>query len=445
VIAAVSLLICLSSYVNACTCGTILPCQAYAGAQVAFVGLVTKTETVSSSDVMPSNAMSTTLTNGATAAHFKIEEAFLGIGKTEVEVLGEGTTCDYDFKEGVLYLVYAYRSSDGKTLHTNICGGTAPLSEASAHVAYLRGLKNRRSGSVFFGRITQDFYNFRKHQVDSRPSQGALVTIESEGRLFRARSNARGEFAFADLSSGNYRVHTVPEANFSSADIMAQHPRTEWQIDIPDHGCLREWFDIRARGGISGQLVGKIDNLGDVWLDIVFADRTNTDRTGLTQARVDAQGRFKFSFVPPGKYLVGFNLKSGPFRDYPYPEFYYPGVSDRSLAKVITVGANKRIEEISLPIPARVPQRTIEGVAVWPNDKPAVNVWIELINPRTGWRDGNGVQTDAHGRFSIIGMEGQTYGVSALVNKGIPLVHSKPIMIRVKKVNSPVRLVIRVP
>ena len=111
---------------------------------------------------------------------------------------------------------------------------------------------------------------------------------------------------------------------------------------------------------------------------------------------------------------------------------------------MITVG-RKTIDEISLPVPERVPERTIEGVAVWPNNQPASNVWIELVNPRAGWREGNGVQTDELGKFSIVGMEGQTYGVSALVNKGIPLVHSKPLMMRVEKVNSPVRLVIRLP
>ena len=445
ILAAVALIICLSSRADGCTCGDILPCEAYAGAQVAFVGLATKTRTVSSEGLMPSNAMSTTLTIGATTAHFKIKESFLGIEEAEVDVFGEGTTCDYYFKEGVQYLVYAFRSPDGKTLHTNICAGTAPLSEAGRHLAYLRGLKGQRSGSVFTGRITQQFYNLRKHQLDGRPSQGTLVTIESEGRRLRAKSNSKGEFAFADLSKGRYRVQTVPRANFSSIDVLADLPRTLWEINIPDHGCIREWFEIRPQGEISGQLVGMTEDLGDIDLDIIFADRANTDRSGLSHARVDAQGGFKFSFLPPGEYLVGFNLTSGPFREYPYPEFYYPGVTDRRLAKPITVGSDKSTGEISFPIPERVPERTLTGVAVWPNGQPAVNAWIEIINPRKGWRDGNGVQTDALGRFSIIGMEGQTYALSALVNKGIPLVHSRPLMVKLKEVNNPVRLLIRMP
>ncbi len=443
-IAAVGLLVCLSSQADACTCGSVLPCESYAGAQVVFVGRVAKTETVSSSGLMPSRAISTTLTNGTRAAHFKIDEAFLGIDKSEVDIFGEATTCDYFFEEGAQYLVYAYRSADGKTLHTNLCAGTAPLREASVHLAYLRGLKNQRLGSVFSGRVREQYYNFRKQQFDGRPTPRAVVTLESGDRLFRARSNAKGEFALAGLAGGRYKVHTNPVANHSSVNILAELPQTEWDIDIPDHGCLRSWFEIRPQEEISGQLTGKRDNPDRLWVDIRFADRKNTDRNRIGQAQVDAEGRFKSSFLHPGKYVIGFNLESGPSLDYPYPEFYYPGVTNRSRAKVITAGP-KRIEGISFPVPERVPERTIEGVAVWPNNKPAANAWIELVNPRTGYRDGNGVQADEQGRFSIPGMEGQTYGVSALVNKGIPLVHSKPLMIKVEQVNKPVRLVIRVP
>ena len=436
-IVAVGLLICFSSRADACTCGTILPCEASARAQVVFVGLVTKTAPARSKGLMPSTALSTTLMNGATTAHFKVEENLLGTKMAEVDVFGDGTTCDYHFKEGERYLVYAYRSQDGTTLHTNICAGTAPLSESLAHVRYQRALKNRPSGAVFFGHL--------RRQYPGRRSPGAVVIIDSADRLFRARTNVRGEFSFSNLSGGRYRVHTVPRANFSSIEVMSEHPQTEWEIDIPDHGCRREWFEIRPQGEISGQLTGTMESSEDLWLDILLAHGANKDRNELGQARVNKKGQFKFSFLPPGKYLVGFNLKSGPFRDYPYPEFYYPGVTDRALAKVITVGGNERIDSIALPIPSRVPERTIEGFAVWPNNQPAVNVRIELINPRTGSRDGNGVQTDERGRFSIDGMEGQTYGISALVHKGIPLVNSTPLMLKVQKVNSPVRLVIKVP
>jgi hypothetical protein len=419
----VGLLIFSASRADACSCGPVLPCEAYARAQVVFVGLVTKTGRVSSKGLMPSTAMSTTLTDGATSAHFKIEETLLGTKDVEIDVFGEGTTCDYYFEQGKRYLVYAYRSSDGTTLHTNICAGTAPVHESRKHLSYLHEVKNRPSGSVFLGRVNREFHG---------PAQGTVI-IESGGRILRARINARGHFAFKNLSAGKYLVHTLPRANSSSLDVMAEDPRTQWEIEIPDHGCIKEWFQVRPEGEISGQLIGGMEKTNDLWVDILFAGRPKQARTNFNQAPVNADGRFKFSFLPPGRYFIGFNLTSGPYLDYPYAESYYPGVPNRTRAKIISIGNNQRISGINLPFPTRVPERTIEGVAVWPDNQLAAHVLIDLVNPRTGYTERNTVQTDEVGRFSMPGMEGQTYGLSALVNKGIPLVHSRPLMIKVRR------------
>ena len=177
----------------------------------------------------------------------------------------------------------------------------------------------------------------------------------------------------------------------------------------------------------------------------MFADQKKTDATEFFTTRVEKDGNFKFSFLPSGKYFIGINMRSGPFLSYPYSEFYYPNVTERAKASVITLRENQKLSGIKLPLPFRVPEREITGIAVWPDGRLAVDVFIELRNPRTGWREGNSVITDSQGRFTIIGMEGQTYKLSALVKKGIPLVNSKPIIITLKKENKPVKLVIESP
>src|SRR6266568_5001934 len=83
----------------ACTCSEIRPCDAYANAEVVFVGSVTKVQMSSVRGQLPSKAISTTLTTKTPAAHFSVEEAFLGIEKGEVDIFGEGTTCDYYFEQ----------------------------------------------------------------------------------------------------------------------------------------------------------------------------------------------------------------------------------------------------------------------------------------------------------------------------------------------------------
>src|ERR1700675_655992 len=82
-------------------------------------------------------------------------------------------------------------------LCTNICAGTTRVNEARTHLAYLRELKNRPSGSVFFGDVRREFYNFKKNQIDGGGSPGTVVIIESEKKSFRARSSVKGNFVFA--------------------------------------------------------------------------------------------------------------------------------------------------------------------------------------------------------------------------------------------------------
>lgn len=417
---------------SACTCGgTIQPCRAYAYASVVFVGVVTV-----KGGAAPDSP----------ATRFRVEEAFLGVRGNEVAVTSGGTNCDYEFKVGERYLVYGYPTPDGAAVHTNICAGTAPLGEAGEHVAYLRGVAKSSVGGTFVGDVSRYFYDTRQNKWNDRPARGVQVILESGGRRFRSTTDAKGNFVVPGLPRGRYRVRTVPAANFSSVEISSREPRAAWELDLPDHGCVKNWFVFRPRGELSGQVsgVGRLPR-EDLWVEIIFADHPNTEENGLESAKVGPDGRFKFNFLPAGRYLVGFNLKTGPFRDYPFAEFYYPGVAARESATVISLGEGARVSGLKLPSPERVPESTVEGVAVWPDGKPAVGVSIQLNHPRTGWRDGNPVETDAHGRFSIKGIEGLTYELTALVHKGIPLVNSKPLVVKVRKVNRPVRLVVEVP
>ncbi len=45
--------------------------------------------------------------------------------------------CGYNFRNGGQYLVYASARYDGETVHTGICSGTKPLSEAKGDLAWL--------------------------------------------------------------------------------------------------------------------------------------------------------------------------------------------------------------------------------------------------------------------------------------------------------------------
>jgi hypothetical protein len=182
--------------------------------------------------------------------------------------------------------------------------------------------------------------------------------------------------------------------------------------------------------------------------NLVLADEKQSDTSFFREAKLAEDKTFKFSFLPPGRYYLGFNLRGGPSIDAPYPEFYYPGVEDRSKATVITVVEGQKILDLYLPRPLRLGERMIEGVAVWPDGKPYVeNCGISLTNPRTDYREGNCVSTDAEGRFKIKAIEGQTYHLAATLvgPPGVGLIRSKPVVLKVGKDNSPVKLVVESP
>jgi len=191
----------LASVVNACTCGGVSPCEAYAGASVVFVGRVTEAGYKSSPRTFPSNAVSTTLTSGRVlAAHFKVEEAFLGVKVGEIEISGGGTTCDFPFKPGERYLVFAYKNPETGTFHTNICSGTAPLAESQEGVAYLRSVAKQPLGGTLFGEVFREVHK-GDDVVPERIAKTEII-LENGKERFAGLSDADGKFAVRRDNSG---------------------------------------------------------------------------------------------------------------------------------------------------------------------------------------------------------------------------------------------------
>jgi len=254
----------LASVANACTCGGVSPCEAYASASVVFVGRVTEASLKSTPRSFPANSVSTTLINGGVlSARFKIEEAFLGVKVAQIEISGEGTTCDFPFKSGERYLVFAYKNAQTGTFHTNICSGTAPLAESSESVAYLRSVAKRLFGGTLSGEVFREVH--KEDDVVPEPISKTEIILENGKERFTGLSDANGKFEVRGIKPGRYRVRTLPATNDSHLDPMATEPRSEWELDVPAHGCVQTWFAVRPGGEISGRIV---DSSGTVAEDI---------------------------------------------------------------------------------------------------------------------------------------------------------------------------------
>ncbi|MGI8545458.1 MAG: hypothetical protein ACR2MD_18535 [Aridibacter sp.] len=123
----------------ACVCAeTELWCQFSYGVDEVFVGKIIKKETFSKEVEIPENK--TPITIEINQHKVAVNKTFTKIkNNSEIILVNDGTTCDFDFKIDETYLIWAYRTDDGK-LTTNICSPTKLLKNAKAELKFLENV-----------------------------------------------------------------------------------------------------------------------------------------------------------------------------------------------------------------------------------------------------------------------------------------------------------------
>jgi hypothetical protein len=437
---------------SACVCASgDSPCQAAYIADGVFLGRVLQTRVESREVLSNPYDPSSKITVGIPVARLRVNEGFLGVRGGEIEVYGVGDTCDYQFNVGKKYLVYAGFNSERRLWETNTCTRTRPEAEAREDLLYFCAEAKKESGTTVQGKLHRWIYRAGVAAPTDQPIRKAEVIFESAGASYKALSDENGNFKLAGLPKGSYRIHTDPATNDSNARYIVsdtsndktEEPRAEWELELSGHGCLSLWFVARPAGEISGYVTtaaGEFPEL--VNIELISAEKNFTTKDFYREQRVDGQRLFKFTYLPPGRYYLGFNIGSGPSLEYRYQESYFPGVVEREAAAIITIGDDQKVTEIVMPLPEPVAERVIEGVAVWPDGQPAPGISVELKNPGSHYRVGKGVEADAQGRFALKGLEGQSYELSALVLKNGALVNSKPLRVTAGRDNKPVLLIV---
>ena len=160
-------------------------------------------------------------------------------------------------------------------------------------------------------------------------------------------------------------------------------------------------------------LVGKVTDPSGRPVDGVYVDAYSAQDNLLFLPRfsesTDKKGLFKIE-VPPGRYLVGINVTFPPAPGFPYPKTFFPGTTDQSSAKEISVSDRQKVD-CSIHLPKRLVERRILVRVIWPDGRPVpdANVWLaEEDDPDTVV--GHSVcHTRSDGTFELVGFEGTAY------------------------------------
>ena len=393
-----------SQTVNACSCGGSATVGAMSAAAV-FVGTVVagrENERPKQTDRREEHWSPMTF-------KFSVEQSYLGVSGTEVEVsTGRGGgDCGYGFKIGQRYLVYAYRYND--KLSTGICTRTRSFSNATEDLAFLGTLSSAAPGVTIYGGISD-----HREGTSGPVSSDILITIEGESERKEIRPDSEGRFRVSGLRAGKYKVSVkLPETLTTY--------RHEQEITVSDRGCAAVGWYVTDNGRVSGRVVNAEGEPVARILVSLVRPGTNPKESYDKLERTDEDGRFSFSAVPRGSYLIAINYTRFPEPNDPtnaYPPSFYPGVVDEAHAQTITVGAGEKLNDLEVRIPSKRPASILNGSVVWSDGTPVVNAQLSVTDVTQGETSlGYGVTADEKGQFKITGYTGQKLIIEARSNR----------------------------
>lgn len=423
--------------VNACTCARrATPCESYGAAAAVFVGTVKGVRTEDRSSKNEINW-------GPLAFKFAVEHSYLGVDGTEVEVFTGrgGGDCGVSFRTGERYLVYAYGSEN--KLSTSICSRTTHYVRATEDLAFLGNLSSAPKGATIYGQIIRG--NPRKKEVPAL-SPDTTVRIEGEGVRREIRPDAEGRYRIAGLPPGKFKV------SIQLSEVLTVNG-PEREVTISDRGCASEDFYVQDNGRMSGRVIDEAGQPVARILVTVLVPSSGPRGPFISLDRTDAEGRFTFSAIPEGKYLLGVNFTKHSEANDPtnaYPPTFYPGVADQSNAEVINLGLGEKRSDLDIRIPLRRPLSVVSGRIVWEDGSPVTAAYLAVADLTYGGSGlKNGVEVDQHGRFTLHGFVGQKLRLEARSKRphvqsptNEPMESSKPVAITLERPTETVTIVI---
>lgn len=435
------------STANACQCSRRKPpCEAFPQASAVFIGRVIdsaeqKTETDSNGNK---------LTYDVGIIRFEVEEIFKGIESRAVEIHSgtSGADCGYWFTRGERYLVYAYGDQPGN-LETNVCTRTQPINEAAGDLQYLRNRPRKGFGGRIYGTIgtpTKEWDENFEHKL--KGIGGVKVTLQSpdEKELVKTTDRA-GNFEFTPLKPGLYVVRIAAPEGY-----IVDYP-DENQLDIHDGGCGKSNFELLPTGRISGRI---LDSEGDPvakgTISLLSADSQGKvlAKFEVAEAWADEHGVFMLAQLPPGRYLLGFNLSESADKLALYPPTFYPNALDPAMARVIEVKLGEELSGHDITAHKEVSAGAIQGMVFWDEKTPANNAEVYWMKPSSPFVTASQkVKTDENGRFTITGGDGFKYWLYAVADKypdrpyhERQQIYSEPVSVELKGDLSGIRLIL---
>jgi 5-hydroxyisourate hydrolase-like protein (transthyretin family) len=266
--------------------------------------------------------------------------------------------------------------------------------------------------------------------------KGVKLLLVGRGKDYEAITDEKGKYKVSGVQPGTYRVRVkLPEGT-------SIH-RAEQEVEVSGKGCAQASFWLEPDTRVTGKV---LDSAGlpaaDVLMELV---PIGGNRSALN-VRSDTEGRYEMKLVAPGRYLLGVRIVGSAGATYvPFPQTYYPGVSEKSAATIITVSEGQHFEANDLILPPRFVERQLNGIVLDSSGQPVrgATVWLKEIQ----YKDSDMPyrrETDEEGKFVFLVFEGVKYRLNAYLDrKEGPRAESGELQIVIPSNPETIKLVLR--
>jgi Carboxypeptidase regulatory-like domain len=399
----------------ACSCGPKPPpCQAYWESPMVFLGTVI--------DIvhMPDGHVGWS----PSRARMRVDRVYKGVSEPTLTLYDDGMCDGPKLEVGEQYLMYTRRDENGE-IPARGCTRSRHVKFAEEDLKYLEGLSNAPPTSRVYGRVA----SWPEGPGDKVPLPGATVTLVGPNETLTANADDRGQYSFDGLGPGKYSVSAkqpgfdMPLRDYGlfSADVVA---RGSAAIDVT---LNKHW-----PGVIAGRLFRPDGTRAPAGIDLNLL-RLEDEEYRLVipaEALTDEHGEYAFRSVRPGRYKIVLHWCCYPTRQAPYAPIYWPAAVSEEGGSDIVVGMEPDAKRHDFQLPTEVKRRTMSGLVLLPDGKPApgVEVWLLAGDDRhDGYDVADQIRTDSDGRFSFVVLQGFKYVVEVRLDEGGPGSNTVPV------------------
>jgi 5-hydroxyisourate hydrolase-like protein (transthyretin family) len=224
----------------------------------------------------------------------------------------DGAACGYEFRAGTRYLIVASRDPAGRVIVFS-CGLTRPLAEARALLDYLAGDQATPRQIHVWGNVSAAGL-WGNNAYPSVPVPDVAITL-SGPHTVTTRTAADGRFSLVGLAPGKYVATARPPSSAPGVDSIQS---LEFEVDATKQSCAELPLSALIAGGITGTLVDADGQpVANAFVELKRADDASAGLQGMG-SMTDSAGRFAFSNIPAGHFIVGVALTGQPSGRAPF-------------------------------------------------------------------------------------------------------------------------------